>query len=290
MSLVSYDSSDSDEEYEKKTGTRSTSNENLFQHARKIPKGMGNHEKIESNSPLNMDNKIHHNVDLKEDDADRHKSSPSKHLNGPVMLNQLLPAPHHGKNILPKKSKRSDIEAETVRGNTKPNDDESSPFADVPNDIENASTGFISLFNVSTPYRHAHEGSTANEPCYEPVFVKPQRKKQRINTESLKDSNENSSLQFSKPQDTEKAPSPEADIIEGRRKEKVRLIDVDMNQLPKVDTQEYTSATPSIKSVAPGRHQLSSLVGMAASQKESFEAYFEQQRANKKASSKSYGF
>ncbi|EPX70931.1 complexed with Cdc5 protein Cwf20 [Schizosaccharomyces octosporus yFS286] len=289
MSLVSYDSSDSDEEYEKTIATKSTPNEKLFQHARRIPEGKRIYEERENNLLLNMDDKIHQNVNREKDDANRDKGSPSKHFSGPVMLNEILPDPHHGRNILPKKSKRSDIEAEVVYGSEKPNVDDTSA-ADLQFDANNVNTDSISLFNVSAPYKESREGYTSDEQNYEPVFVKPQRKKQRVSTQSLKEGDITSLQPFSHTRDTEKPPSSEADIIEGRRKEKVRLIDVDMNQLPTVDPQEATSVTPSIKSVAPGRHQLSSLVGMAVSQKESFETYFEQQRANKKASSKSYGF
>ncbi|EPY50576.1 complexed with Cdc5 protein Cwf20 [Schizosaccharomyces cryophilus OY26] len=289
MSLVSYDSSDSDEEYEQQIPTKSTFNENLFQHARRVPKEMANDEKTKRKSEIYVDNKRYLNDDLKEDDTKPIKRT-TQHIKDPVTLNEILPAPHYEKPILPKQSKRSDLEIEAVHDDTEINDDESSAVANLDDGAEKANVDSISLFNVSDPSKRTYERSAVNEPNYEPIFVKPQRKKTRINAESPKILDKTTSQPFNKVQDTEKVLSPETDIIEGRRKEKVRFIDVDMNQLPKVDAHEDTSVTPSIKSVAPGRHQLSSLVGMAVSQKESFETYFEQQRANKKASSKSYGF
>lgn len=88
---------------------------------------------------------------------------------------------------------------------------------------------------------------------------------------------------------------PAKDELLGRRSRDsaVKIVDYNAGEVYRENEEYRARAIPEsqpIRSVAPGRHSLSSLVSMANLQKNEFEEHFARNRQTKRESSSKYGF
>ncbi|CAB60688.1 complexed with Cdc5 protein Cwf20 [Schizosaccharomyces pombe] len=290
MSLVSYPRSESESDIEEETPLASKSfDPTLFQHARR---------KLSVDSTKKSPKRLKRQVDLQKSSFNDKTFNESDVISNERFksndLLELLPAPKNQAELAPKSSKRSDLDLNEnyLLPNNSVSDLTSTGSSEtVKKSTYSEKSGNVSLFNIVGSESKQASLVDSDQKPYQPILIKP---KARANPPKLRNQPENDFISIanhSVHSNAEDINIINEDYIEiGRhRKEKGRIIDVDINKLPK-PTQEALPSAPTIKSVAPGRHQLSSLVEMAISQKDNFEAYFEQQRSNKKASSQKYGF
>ncbi|EEB06104.1 complexed with Cdc5 protein Cwf20 [Schizosaccharomyces japonicus yFS275] len=212
-----------------------------------------------------------------------------------VSLSSILVAPKKNINLEPEPSIRTDLVGETTDTSTAEPENFDDITSFLPTSVSNRQKNkrqalqTSTLFPIvpSTAQKKESPSDQTVHSSYEPVFLRPTKRTRSaaqmpINTpEVLTETTAEQSIEDRITQLDPKASSKHA-----------RFIDVDMNKIyeQNMATMSQPIASASIKSVAPGRHQLSSLVSMATLQKDNFEAHFAQERQKKRDTAKKYGF